>query len=715
MLALRRLPFSLVVVAAAFAAAALPVAAQVQTLELAPPRAKQVPHEQQWHGRTFVDPWFWLRERDNPEVRAYLAAENSFTAEVTKDQQALREKLYTEMVGRVQQTDLSAPVRNGRYWYYTRTAEGLQYGIRCRKAGRADGAFDEAATEEVLLDPNAMANGGYLGIGATQVSDDDHLLAFTTDRSGFRQYVLHVKDLRTGVVTADLAQRVTSVEWAADGATLFFVTEHPVTKRSDQLWRLELGKAPELVLEEKDELYRIGVSRTRDKKYLRVGAGSTDTAEWRWLDAKTPRGEWRTLLPRQKGHRYRFDHRDGSWYVVSDLGAKNYRVVEVPVGASDLTSAKEIVAHRDDVLVTGFDVFARYAVVQERVQGLARFRVLDFAGGEWRDITFPESVYAAFAGGTPEFTSIHYRINYQSMVMPSCVYDYDLRTLQRSAKKRTEVLGYDASQYRSARVWATARDGARVPISIVWRDGRPRDGSQPLWLYAYGSYGAPMAATFDSDRISLLDRGFAFAIAHIRGGNELGEQWHKDGMLMKKKNTFFDFIDCAEFLVGAKWTAKEKLVAEGGSAGGLLMGAVANLRPDLFRAIHSAVPFVDVMNTMMDATLPLTVGEYLEWGNPNEKAAFDYMLSYSPYDNLEAKAYPATLVTTSFNDSQVMYWEPAKYVAKLRSLLASDQRALLFQCKLEAAGHGGASGRYDQWRDRAFEMAWMLRQVGISE
>jgi len=713
MLVPSRLPHSVFVAAVVLAATALPVPVQAQ--DLAPPRAKQVAHEQQWHGRTFADPWFWLREKQNPEVRAYLAAENAFTAEVTKDQQALRERLYAEMVGRVQQTDLSVPQRDGRHWYYSRTVEGQQYGIRCRKPGRDDGSFDEAATEEVLLDPNTMANGGYLGIGATEVSDDGHLLAFTTDTTGFRQYTLHVKDLRSGAITADLAQRVTSVEWAADGATLFFVTEHPVTKRSEQLWRLELGKVLELVLEEKDELFRIGVSRTRDKRYLVVGAGSTDAAEWRWLDAKTPRGEWRMLLPRQKGHRYRFDHRDGSWFVVTNLAAKNFRVVQVPVGAADLASAKEIVAHRDDVFVTGFDVFAQHAVVQERVQGLARFRVLDFASGEWREISFPESVYAASAGGTPEFTSVLYRVVYQSMVTPSCVYDYDLRTLQRSVKKRTEVLGYDAGRYRSARLWATARDGVQVPISIVWRDGRPRDGSQPLWLYGYGSYGAPMAATFDSDRISLLDRGFAFAIAHVRGGNELGEQWHKDGMLMRKKNTFFDFIDCAEFLLGAKWTAKEKLVAEGGSAGGLLMGAVANLRPDLFRAIHSAVPFVDVMNTMMDATLPLTVGEYLEWGDPNEKAAFDYMLSYSPYDNLEAKRYPATLVTTSFNDSQVMYWEPAKYVAKLRSLLASDQRGLLLRCKLEAAGHGGASGRYDRWRDRAFEMAWMLRQVGISE
>jgi oligopeptidase B len=679
------------------------------------PTSKQVPHTETWHGRTFSDPWFWLRDKQNPEVRAWLEAENAFTKAVTKDLQPMQDKLYAEFTARVKQTDLSVPVRDGRFHYYSRTVEGQQYPIQCRRLAAADGRYDEAATEQVVLDQNAMAKGlAYLGIGDTAYSDDGNLLAYTTDTTGFRQYTLHVKDLRTGEERRDLAQRVTAVEWSADGKTLVFATEHEVTKRSDQVWRLELGKAPELLREEKDELFRIGVSRTRDKKYLLCGAGSTDTAEWWYLDASTPTGEWRTLLGRKKGHRYRADHRDGSFYVVSNDQGPNFRVVQVPVGASSLAAGKEVVPHKDDVLVSGFDVFAGHAVVQERTQALPRFRVLDFAASTWREITFPEPVYAAFAGGTPEFTSTTYRIAYQSLVTPSCVYDYDLKSPARERKKQTEVAGYDPTRYRTERLWAKARDGVQVPISIVYRVDRARDGG-PLWLYAYGSYGMAMPPTFDSNRISLLDRGVAFAIAHIRGGNELGENWHRDGMLMKKKNTFFDFIDCAEFLVGDKWTSPARLVIEGGSAGGLLMGAVANLRPDLFRAVHSAVPFVDVMNTMMDASLPLTVGEYLEWGNPNEKAAFDYMLSYSPYDNLDKKAYPATLVTTSFNDSQVMYWEPAKYVAKLRTLLQGDQRGLLLQCKLEAAGHGGASGRYDRWRDQAFEMAWMLAQVGITQ
>jgi oligopeptidase B len=679
-----------------------------------PPVAKRVDHEATWHGRKFVDPWFWLREKQSPEVRGYLEAENAYTTAMTQSQELFRDTLYKEMVARVKQTDLSVPVRDGRFHYYSRTGEGLQYPISCRKPSAKDGGFDEQAKEEVLIDPNAMANGSYLSIGGMQISDDDQRMAFSTDRTGFRQYTLHVKDLATGKVDEALAQRITSFEWAADNKTLFYVTEDDVTKRSDQLWRLELGKAPVMLWEEKDELYRIGVSRTRDKRYLLVGSGSTDTAEWHYLDAKTPGAAFAVALPRQKGHRYQIDHRDGSFFVVTDSGgATNFRVVQVPAGPIDLAKGKEIVAHRADVLVDGFDLFADYAVLTEKAQALTKFRVLEFATGKWQDVNFHEPVYSAFPGGTPDFTSRKFRISYQSMVTPSSVYDIDMKTLNRSLLKQTEVAGYQSNDYETKRLWAKARDGVAVPISIVAKKDRSQDGG-PLWLYAYGSYGAPQAATFSSERISLLDRGVAFAIAHIRGGNDMGEQWHKDGMLMKKKNTFFDFIDCAEYLVAEKWTQPAKLMIEGGSAGGLLMGAVANLRPDLFKAVHSAVPFVDVMNTMMDATLPLTVGEYLEWGNPNEKEAFDYMLSYSPYDNLEKKAYPATLVTTSFNDSQVMYWEPAKYVAKLRTL-KTDQNQLLLKCKLEAAGHGGASGRYDRWRDRAFEMAWMLGQVGITK
>ncbi len=680
-----------------------------------PPVAKRVPHVQEWHGAKFEDPWFWLRDKQSPDVRAYLEAENAYTKTMTAAQKPFEETLYQEFVGRVQQTDLSVPTRVRGYCYYNRTVEGLQYPIACRKAAKADGTMDDAAAEQALLDANELGKGlAYFGIGGADVSDDDQQLAYSTDTTGFRQYTLHVKDLRTGAVQKDLAERVTSFEWAADGKTIFYVTEDAVTKRSDTLWRLELGKAPEQVWQEKDEVFAIGVSRTRDRKWLLLSAGSTDTSDCRALAADAPRGAWQPVIARQKGHRYSVDHREGSWYVTSDLGAVNFRVVQIPVGASDLAAGKELVAHRADVQVEGFDAFATHAVVTEKAEALTRFRVLDFATGAWRELTFPEPVYAAFPGGTPEFTSKTFRIGYQSMVTPSCVYDVALATGERMLRKQTVVKGYDAGKYRSERLWAKARDGVMVPISLVAKDGHPRDGSRPLWLYAYGSYGNGTPATFDANRISLLDRGVAFAIAHIRGGDDMGQQWHKDGMLMKKKNTFFDFIDCAEHLIATKWTAANKLAIEGGSAGGLLMGAVTNLRPDLFAAVHSAVPFVDVMNTMMDASLPLTVGEYLEWGDPNDKAAFDYMLSYSPYDNLVARKYPAILVTTSFNDSQVMYWEPAKYVARLRTV-QEGEKELLFRCKLEAAGHGGASGRYDRWRDTAFEMAWMLRQVGVTQ
>ena len=680
-----------------------------------PPVAKRVPHENRWHGQSFVDDYYWLREKDNPEVVAYLRAENAYTDARTVQLAEFRQRLYDEMVARVQETDLSVPVREGSYYYYARTVEGLQYPIRCRRRAKGDGEYDPKASEQVLLDQNEMAKGlTYLGMGDIAVSDSQDLLAYSTDKTGFRQYTLHVKDLAGDREWVDLAERVTSVEWAADSKTLFYVTEDAVTKRSNKLWRRQLDGEPELLYEEADELFDIGVSRTKDKRYLKVGSYSTDTYEWRYLDAGDPTGEFRVLLPRDKGHRYSLTHRDGVFFLRTDRDALNFRVVQV--GAHDPTEEnwQDVVPHRDDVLVVGFEVFREFAVVRERELGLERFRVLDFNSGAWREITFPEPVYYATGGGTPEYTSRTFRIRYESMVTPPCVYDYDLQTLERELKKQQPVIGYDPSQYRTERVWATASDGARVPMSVVYKDGLQRDGKAPLWLYGYGSYGVSMPATFDSGRVSMLDRGVVWVTAHIRGGSELGEAWRKSGMLMKKKNTFTDFIDCAEHLVAAKWTATDRLVIEGGSAGGLLMGAVANMRPDLFAAVHSAVPFVDMMNTMMDASLPLTVGEYLEWGNPNEKPAFDYMLSYSPYDNLEAKDYPATLVTTSFNDSQVMYWEPAKYVARLRATKTGDSE-LLLKTKLEAAGHGGASGRYDRWKDRAFEMAWMLSKAGVTQ
>jgi len=682
----------------------------------APPIAPRKDHTDVYHGLAFEDPYHWLREKDAPEVVRYLEAENAYLEATSADLAPFAEALYAELLSRIKQTDLSVPFRIGSFYYYSRTVEGLQYPIHCRKPAAADGSLRDDAVEEVLLDQNEMAKGkAFLAIGDFEVSDDAARLLFSTDEIGFRQYTLFVKELRTGVVSGPLAERVTSVAWAADDRTCFYVTEDPVTKRSDTLWRLAAGETPVKLYEEKDELFSIGVGRTKDKKLVVLGERSTDTWEARWLDAAQPLGDFRLVLPREKGHKYDVEHRAGTLYIRTNKDAKNFRLVTAPLHDPSPARWRSFVEHRPDVLLQDVEVFEDFLVVQEKHAALNHLRVHDFATGAWRELAFPEPVYAAVAAGTPEFASKRFRYNYQSLITPSSVFDYDTTTGESLLLKRDEVLGgYAPGRYASEQLWATARDGVKVPISIVYPKGHAKDARAPLFLYGYGSYGLGLPAGFDSRRLSLLERGVPYAIAHVRGGNEMGEAWHDDGMLMKKKNTFLDFIDCAEYLVAEKWTAPDRLLIEGGSAGGLLMGAVINERPDLFRAVHAAVPFVDVVNTMMDASLPLTIGEYLEWGNPNEKPVFDYILSYSPYDNLARKAYPAILVTTSYNDSQVMYWEPAKYVARLRTL-KTDQNPLVLKTKMQPAGHGGASGRYDALRDRAFELAWMLRQVGITK
>ena len=676
----------------------------------APPTAKRVERREVRHGATVIDHYYWLREKTNPDVVAYLEAENAYTEALTKELKPFENALYKEMLGRIKQTDLSVPVRRGPYFYYSRTVEGQQYAIQCRRKGSMD------APEEILLDLNELAKGHkFLGLGAFNVSDDHNLLAYTTDTTGYRQYRLHVKDLRTGATLPDSAERVTSLQWAADNRTIFLTTEDPVTKRSDHLFRHTLGTtAPEPLYEEKDELYRIFLSRTRDKKYVMLNITSTDTTEIRYIDTTTPDRNFAVFLPREKKHRYNVDHREGTFYIRSDKGAKNFQILTAPASDPSPKNWKVFVAHQEDVLNEGIDLFKNFAVVVEKSKALNTMRFLDFRTNKWATLTFPEPVYAAFPGGTPEYDTTQYRYSYQSFITPPSVFDYDMDTHKSKLLKQQDVLGgYDPKQYESARLWATARDGKKVPLSIFYKKGFKRDGKSPLFLYGYGSYGAGMSANFSSSRLSLVDRGMAYVVAHIRGGDEMGERWHEDGMLMKKKNTFNDFVDCAEYLVKEKWTSKDKLVIQGGSAGGLLMGAVVNLRPDLFRAVHMAVPFVDVMNTMLDASLPLTVGEYLEWGNPNEKAAYDYMKTYSPYDNLEKRDYPAILVTTSVNDSQVGYWEPAKYVARLRTL-KTDKNPLLLKTNM-GAGHGGSSGRYDRLKEVAFEYAWLLSQVGIRQ
>jgi len=675
-----------------------------------PPFAKRIEHRDVRHGETVIDNYYWLRDKKNPEVIQYLEAENAYTAELSKNLKGFEDALYKEMLGHIKQTDLSVPVRDGGYYYYSRTEEGKQYPIQCRRKGSVD------APEEIILDLNELAKGlKFLSLGAFQVSNDGNLLAYTTDTTGFRQFKFQVKDLRTGQVLPDAAERVTSLTWSSDNKTIFFATEDPVTKRSDRLFRYVVGSNhPEEVYNEKDELYRIGVTRTRDRKFIFLEIGATDSTEFRYLPADQPDAALKLFLAREKDHKYDLDHRDGLFYIRTNKNAKNYRVVTAPVSDPSPANWKEFLPHHKDVLIEDVALFKNYAVAYEKWEALNRLRVLDFKTGDWTTIPFSEPVYSVFPAGNPEYDTNQFRYSYQSLITPSSIFDYDMSAHKATLLKQQEVLGgYDPTQYVSERLWATARDGVRIPLSVVYKKGLKRDGNAPLFLYAYGSYGFGTPATFSSVRLSLLDRGMTYAIAHIRGGNEMGEAWHDDGMLMKKKNTFFDFIDSAEYLIKEKWTSKDRLVIEGGSAGGLLMGAVVNLRPDLFHAVHAAVPFVDVMNTMMDASLPLTVGEYLEWGNPNQKAAYDYMKSYSPYDNLESRAYPAILVTTSLNDSQVMYWEPAKYVARLRRV-KKDSSPLLLKVNM-GAGHGGSSGRYDKLHDTAFEYAWLMSQVGITQ
>ncbi len=676
-----------------------------------PPVAPQIEHREERHGATVVDQYYWLREKKSPEVTRYLQEENAYTEAMTKDLKPFSDALYTEMLGRIKQTDLSVPVKRGDYLYYSRTQEGQQYPILCRRRGNME------APEEIMLDVNELGNGRkFVSIGSAVVSDDQNLLAYTVDFTGFRQYTLQVKDLRSGQLLPDAVERVTAVEWAADNKTLFVTTEDAVTKRSDKLLRHSLqDNQTQTIYEEKDELYDIGVDRTRDKQYLFLEASSKDTTEFRYLRADHPQDAFNVFLPREKGHRYYVDHREKLFYVRTNKDAVDFRVVTLEENDRDIAHAKEFIPHTAGTLIESISLFRNFAVAVEKSEALNKMRFYDFKTGTWSKLSFPEPVYAANAGETPDFDSTTFRYSYQSFITPPSVLDYDPQTGQSKLLKRQEVLGgYDPAQYQTERLWATVRDGVKVPISIVYKKGLKRDGKSPLFLYAYGSYGIGMSATFSATRLSLLNRGMSYAIAHIRGGDEMGERWRLDGMLMKKKNTFQDFVDSAEYLVKEKWSSPDRLVIEGGSAGGLLMGAVVNMRPDLFRAVHAAVPFVDVMNTMMDATLPLTVGEYLEWGNPNELPAYNYMKTYSPYDNLEKRGYPAMLVTTSFNDSQVMYWEPAKYVARLRTL-KTDTNPLLLKVKMDPAGHGGASGRYDRLKDTAFEYAWMLSQVGITK
>ncbi len=674
-----------------------------------PPMAEKKNKTTKIHGETLVDDYFWLREKTNPQVIAYLESENAHTDAVMKPTEALQEKLYKEMVGHIKETDQSVPYRWGNYFYYTRTEQGKQYQTYCRKA-----ALD--APEEVILDQNELAKGfKFFSIGAFVVSDDGNLLAYSTDTTGYRQYKLQIKDLRTGQLLPETFDRVGSVMWATDNKTLFFTTEDPVTKRSDKFIRHVLGSGnTDVVVEEKDELFDLGAGRSRDKAMILIGSFSKTSNEFRYLPTDKPMAEPRIILPRQPDHEYEADYHDGLFYIRTNKGAKNFRVVTAPLSEPSEKNWKEFVAHQPAIKVDDISLFVNHAVVSEWEGGLQKLRVIEIKSGKSHRIEFPEPVYAVNLDINREFNTDVIRYRYQSLVRPTSIFDYDMKTRRDTLLKETEVPGgFDRKNYVSERLFATASDGTKIPLSVVYRRGTKMDGKAPLLLYGYGSYGASISPTFSSNRLSLLDRGAIYVIAHIRGGGEMGEEWRQAGRMMNKMNTFTDFIAAAEHLVKNKYTSSDRLVIQGGSAGGLLVGAVTNMRPDLFKAVVSQVPFVDVLNTMLDATLPLTTSEYIEWGNPNDKDAYFYMKKYSPYDNIARANYPATLVKISLNDSQVPYWEGAKLVAKLR-VMKTDNNPLLLKVNM-GAGHGGSSGRYDYLREVAFDYAFMLWQMGIAE
>jgi oligopeptidase B len=677
---------------------------------LQPPATEKKPKVTEINGDKLVDNYFWLREKSNPAVISHLEAENAYTSAVMKPTEALQEKLYNEILSHIKQTDVNVPYRWGSYFYYSRTVEGKQYPIYCRKQGNLE------APEEILLDVNEMAKGHkFMSIGAFVPSDDGTLLAYSTDNTGYRQYTLQIKNLRTGELLPERIERVNNMAWTTDGKTIFYVTEDAVTKRNDKLFRHALGSNKnDLIFEEKDELFDIGVGRSRDKSIIALGLYSKTSTEGRFIPANDPNAQWKTIIPRQPDHEYDVELRDGLFYIRTNKGAKNFRIVTAPVSDPSEKNWKEFVPHRPAVKIEGVDLFADHAVLSEWENGLQQIEIIDFKTGKQHRIVFPEPVYSAGLSANREFNTTVLRYGYQSLVTPSSVFDYDMNTRKATLMKQTEVPGgFAKANYKSERVFATASDGTRIPMSVVYKRDVKLDGSAPMLLYGYGSYGASISPGFSASRLTLLDRGVVYAIAHIRGGGEMGEPWREAGRMMKKMNTFTDFIACAEHLTKQKYTSSDRLVIQGGSAGGLLVGAVANMRPDLFKAVVSQVPFVDVLNTMLDASLPLTTSEYIEWGNPNEKAAYDYMKKYSPYDNIRKTNYPATLVKVSLNDSQVPFWEGAKLVAKLREL-KTDHNPVILKANM-GAGHGGSSGRYDAYRETAFDYAFMLWQMGLAK
>ncbi|HUS08391.1 MAG TPA: S9 family peptidase [Bryobacteraceae bacterium] len=674
---------------------------------LKPPVAPRQPHEVTRHGDKRIDPYFWLRDRKNPEVIAYLEAENKYTEAVMKPTEALQKKLYGEILGRIKETDLSVPARQGKYLYYSRTEQGKQYSIFCRKPIGSE-------REEILLDENALAAGHkYLRVQARRPSTDHRLLAYSVDYEGDEKYTIVVKDLTTGELLSDRVNNSDgTVQWANDNKTLFYVTLDD-TKRPDKVWRHLLGSsdADKLAFHEPDSKFEVSLHKTRSRQYLLIASESRITSDIRYLRADQPAGEFQQFVPRVTNVEYEVEDQNGWFFIRTNEGAKNFKLMKTHVANTARKNWVEVIPARAGVKIEGIDAFHDYLVVYERDKGLPTIRI---EGKHPHSISFPEPAYTVSPESNYEYDTHKLRFRYSSLVTPGSVYDYDMETKTRELRKQEEVVGgYDPAKYISERIFAPAKDGTRIPIALVYKKGIARDGKTPLLLYAYGSYGINTEPSFSSTRLSLMDRGFIYAIANIRGGAEMGEEWREQGRMLTKLNTFHDFIASAEHLIAQKYTSSDRLAAMGGSAGGLLMGAVVNLRPDLFHSVIAKVPFVDVLNTMLDATLPLTTNEYEEWGNPEEKKYYDYIKSYSPYDNVAKAPYPNMLVTGGLNDPRVSYWEPAKWVAKLRAS-KTDKHLLLLKIEM-GSGHFGSSGRYERIKETAFDYAFLLSTFGIME
>ena len=677
------------------------------------PKADKVPHTDTVHGVVLSDDYFWLRDetRSNEKVLNYLNAENAYTKAMTAHTKEQQNELFEEMVGRINETDLSVPVKNGNYYYYTRTEKGKNYSIYCRKKGSIE------APEEILLDCNELAEGKkYFSLGTYEISPDHKILAYGTDTDGSEYYDIQFKDLETGELLEDKISRTGgSLEWANDNKTVFY-TMLDEAHRPYRLHRMELGKPSSnlMVHEETDDRYFLSVFKSKSEQYLFLYLGSKITTEYRYLNADTPGDLFTVFSPREQGVEYGVTHHGDKFYILTNENALNFKVMTSDLKNTSRDNWQPFIEHDDNVLISDVEAFKNHLVIYNRKNGLKNVTVYNLVKGGSHDVDFPEDVYTFWSSSNPDFNSLTFRMTYSSLITPRTVYDYDMNTRQFIEKKVYEVKGgYEKSDYVTERIMATAPDGTQVPLSIAYRKGLKRDGANPCYLYGYGSYGSNMDPYFSSARLSLMDRGYVYAMAHIRGGSEMGRHWYENGKFLNKKNTFTDFIACAETLIKEKYTSSEKMAISGGSAGGLLMGAVVNMRPDLFNVVVADVPFVDVMNTMLDETIPLTVTEYEEWGNPNEKAYFDYMLTYSPYDNVEKKDYPNMLITGGLNDPRVQYWEPAKWAAKLREY-KTDDKTLLLKTNM-GAGHGGASGRYERLKELAFEYSFVIDKIGTRE